>query len=528
MTLVAAVDNETGQEILGEIVPRIFTPPLVVGPPGPCGCGCALTADTSDGFELIEFAELVLNVPPDPWQRFLAIHGLELLADGRPRFRRVLVLVARQNGKTYFMSILANYWMFLRGPLKILGSSTKTAMAVKAWKQAIAHAQAIPELAAEIPVGRGRGIKTGSGQESWTLANGSRYEPVASNEEGGRGDSLDRVLADEFRQHRDYSAYGAAYHAMRARPYAQFWGISSMGDDRSVVLNDLRDSAIGYIESGEGDERLGVFEWSAPLGSDALDPYAIAQANPNVNRRFPMSDILAEARAVLVKGGEALTDHLTEVMNIRVPALDAAVDAAAWKLSAVPGSIGALRGSLAACVDVSRDEQHASLVLAAPMPDGRIRLEVARVWDGPTAPADMEADLPALVAAIKPRALGWFPNGPAAASAASLAERKGRTSWPPRGVTVSEIRGEVSATCMGFAALVRSMGVVHSDEPLLTAHVTGSEKLRRGDVWVFSRKGAGHCDGAYAAAGAAHLARTLPVAPDIRLSLPRAARESGE
>jgi len=529
---IEAVDNETGEAILGSIMPRLFTPPLVTGLPGPCGCGCALTPETSDGFEAVEFAERVLMVPPDPWQRWLTIHALELLPDGRPRFRRVLVLVARQNGKTYLLSILTNYWMYLCGPMLVLGSSTKTSMAVKAWKQAIAHAKQAPELAKEIPEGRGRGVKTGSGQEAWQIVNGSRYEPVASNEDGGRGDPLDRVISDELRQHRDYSAYGASYHAMRARPYGQWWGISSMGDDRSVVLNDLRDNAITFIETGVGDERLGLFEWSAPTGADLLDPRAICQANPNAGRRFPISDILAEARAALKKGGEMLTDHKTEAMNIRVPILDAAIDAAAWALAASPGSIKTLRGSLAAVVDVSYDGLHATLVLAAPMPDGRIRLEEAGAWtssaeDGP-AVTQMEAALPALLARIKPQAFARVP-GPSDASSAALDENKKRVQWQPRGVKIEKITGaQVPGMCMAFAALVTGGNIVHSDQPLLNDHATGAEKLYQGDVWRFSRRGAGHCDGMYAAAGATLLARTLP-APARLMSVSKLRKtESGD
>lgn len=523
-----AVDNDTGEVILGSILPRVFTAPLVIGPPGPCGCGCALTPETSDGFEAVEFAERVLMVPPDPWQRWLTIHAMELLPDGRPRFRRVLVLVARQNGKTYLLSILTNYWMYLCGPMLILGSSTKTAMAVKAWKQAIKHAQASPELAKEIPEGRGRGIKTGSGQEAWEIVNGSRYEPVASNEDGGRGDGLDRVISDELRQHRDYSAYGASYHAMRARPYAQWWGISSMGDDRSIVLNDLRDSAMTYIETGVGDERLGLFEWSAPTGADLLDPHAICQANPNAGRRFPISDIQAEARQALAKGGEMLTSHKTEAMNMRVPMLDAAIDPAAWALGTVPGPISALRGSLAAVADVSYDGLHASLVLAAPMPDGRFRVEEAGKWvsspeDGP-AVTQMEAALPDLLAKIKPRVFARVP-GPSDAASASLDENKKKMQWQPRGVNIEKITGgQVPGMCMAFAALVSAGSVVHSGQPLLTDHVTGAEKLHQGDVWRFSRRGAGHCDAAYAAAGAVGLARRLP--PPPRLARPTSRRRA--
>jgi hypothetical protein len=57
---------------------------------------------------------------------------------------------------------------------------------------------------------------------------------------------------------------------------------------------------------------------------------------------------------------------------------------------------------------------------------------------------------------------------------------------------------------------VVSRRVLHSGDPLLTAHVTGAQRLRQGDAWRFQRQGAGHCDAAYATAGAVHLARTLP------------------
>ena len=122
----------------------------------------------------------------------------------------------------------------------------------------------------------------------------------------------------------------------------------------------------------------------------------------------------------------------------------------------------------------------------------------------------MQTELPGLVKKIKPATIGWFPSGPAAAAAATLAERKGRTSWPPPGVTVQEIRGEVTAVCMGLAEEVKGARVLHADEPLLTTHVTAAAKLWQGDAWRFSRKGEGHCDAAYAGAGAVHLARTLP------------------
>ena len=99
--------------VFGSTTPRLWTPPLVTGPAGPCGCGCALTPETSYGFDVVTFAAVVLRRPLDPWQRWLVIHAGELLADGRPRFRRVLVIVARQNGKTEVCVVLALFWLFV-------------------------------------------------------------------------------------------------------------------------------------------------------------------------------------------------------------------------------------------------------------------------------------------------------------------------------------------------------------------------------------------------------------------------------
>jgi hypothetical protein len=91
--------------------------------------------------------------------------------------------------------------------------------------------------------------------------------------------------------------------------------------------------------------------------------------------------------------------------------------------------------------------------------------------------------------------------------------------WPPRGVRVEEITSEVTGVCMSFAADVKADLVEHGDDPLQNAHVLGADKLPvgGGEVWRFMRVNrdrdapqAPHVDAAYAAAGAVHLARTLP------------------
>src|SRR5262249_11743494 len=140
-----------------------------------------------------------------------------------------------------------------------------------------------------------------------------------------------------------------------------------------------------------------------------------------------------------------------------------------------------------------------------------------------------------LLVRIKPRMFGWFPNSPAAALAAELRTRKGRVGWPPPGVVVEEIRGEVAAACMGFAALGSTGQIAHSGDPLADDHLRNAGRIYAGNPWTFVRQRAvvvtgddeedepekvGHVTAAYALAGAAHLARTVPAPRAVTLPSP--------
>ncbi len=498
--LLTRSTNSVPGVLLGRTEPRLWTPPL------------RDLADPSAtyGHDVIDFARDVLGHPLDPWQEWAVIHGGELLPDGvTPRFSTVLLLVARQCGKTELCVVLALFWLFVEHRPLVLGTSTKLDYAKESWKKAVKLARRVPWLAQEIPARAG--VRETNGEQELTTVNDCRYKIAASNAEGGRSLSIDRLILDELRQHTSYGAWDAAEPATSARPGSQIWALSNAGDDKSIVLNDKRAEALAAIESGE-DTDLCLLEWSAPEDADPEDLEALAQANPNLGYRKDAKKLLANARRAVRTGGEALTGFRTESMCIRVKQLNPAIDPGAWRRCLDPGDMASVRSRTALCLDVAPDSLHATLVAAAVLPDGRVRAEVVSAWDGLGCTDKLTRDLPQLLARVRPQALGWLPNGPAASLAAVLADRRkaGRPGWPPPGVAVAEIRTEAAASCMGLAELVTAGQVAHSDDPLLNAHIGGAERLRRGDSWVFSRKGDGHCDAAFALAGAVHLARTLP------------------
>lgn len=490
----------------GSTEPRIWTPPLR-----------ELTEDTSYGFEVIDFAETI-GWPLDPWERWAVIHGGELLEDGTPRFRFLLIIVARQNGKTLLFRVLTLWWMFIGQYRLTLAAHTSRDMAKQSWQETINMAMETPLLAREL--GR-RPVVKQVGEEDFVTLAGAHYRFGAANRRLGRGNTVQRVGLDEIREHQNFDAYDAVINAGNAVRDFQAVAITNMGDDRAVVLDTLREEAMAFIETGQGDHRLGILEWSAPPGSRPDDPAALAAANPNLGRRIDLDVLQGAAIKAIRQGGEMLARFRTEVLCQRVHTLDPAVDPERWAAAGydpdarpplldVGVDLAQHRRQTALCLDVSLDGTHATLVAAARI-DGVTYVEVAKRWQGFGCTAAVRAELPGIVGRIRPRVFAWFPDGPAAAVAAALSTKQPGRVWPPPRAEVAELLGETTAVCMGLAEQVATGEVRHPRDAMLTAHVEQGQKLQRGESrWIFARAGSKPIDGLYALAGAVHAARTLP------------------
>lgn len=502
-----------GDVVRGSTTPRLWTPPLR-----------ELTPETSYGFELCGFADDI-GTPFDPWQRWVAVHMGELLPDGRPRFRIVVILVSRQNGKTFFGKVLSAWWLFvdLPGsryspdePLTVLAISSKVEYAKEILEGTLAISQNSPLLAAELPPGA---YYRGVGEQRVSTINNTRMKIAAANDSAGRSLTVDRLLIDELRKQQTFTAWAAAEPTTSSVPGSQIVCLTNQGDAKSVVLDAHRKAALEFIETGKGDSTIGLFEWSAPDGADPTDVEALAASNPNLNSpdgRNPLSNLMGNALRAKAAGGEELAKFRTESMCQRVHVLDPAIDPDKWDDcgDADMPELVTWRDRVAAFLDVSLDQKHATLIGCAWV-DEVAYLETIKAWNGEGCTAEVRRDLPGLVRTVRPRVFGYLPGGPAASIAVALSKpRKGkarRYGLPP-GVKVEAITSDVVQVTMGFADLVTAQQVVHPEDPMMTAHIKAAQKLWRGDGWVYARKSAGPIDGAYAAAGAVHLARNLPPA----------------
>jgi hypothetical protein len=500
--------------IKGKTTPRLFTPPLR-----------PLNRHTSDGYDVCDFAEMS-GEPLLPWERWAVIHALELLPGGDYRFRIVIIIVARQNGKSTLKRTVTLWRMYMQPKCRILGIAQDLSLARDQWQLCQETIHESPDLEAEWG-----NVRNVNGDERFWLANKARYAIKAPNRKAGRGGSNDEVNIDELREHHDWKSWAAVSKTTQAKANGQIWCMSNAGDDQSVVLNQLRDSALT-----SRDPTIGLFEWSGEYEDDGsrycdIDDWKqIAQANPGLG-------YIISAAAIRTSMADPPEIYRAEVLCQRVRHLSGAIDMTAWAACCDPSvTMDSLRKRLAVCFDVAPDGRHATLAVAARTTDGRVRGEIAAAW--PTAEA-ARSELPELLTRMKPAVIAWYPSGPAGAVAPVFRDpgRKpvkledaasGRPSYVDiTGATVNE-------ACMGLASLVKGRMVLHNDDPLLNSHTGAAAPLKSGDGWRFARKmpekaseeaeaqedaPRGHVDAAYAFAGAVHYALLLPEPKRARIRL---------
>ena len=283
----------------GSETPRIFTPPLR-----------KLTGRTSLGFAVIEFAETVLLLTLIPWQKWLLIHMLELRPDNLLRFRTVLVLAARQNGKSTISQVLALWFMYVYGVALVIGTAQDLDVAEEIWQGAV-------DLITEVDPESDEPVRPElldlldkviqvNGKKALVLKTGERYKVKAANRRAGRSLSGDLILLDELREHQNWDAWAALTKTAMARAMALILALSNAGDETSVVLSYLRKMAHAALGDPDGinvvqdpvsllpdvddlddyevddDDSLAIFEWSAPPGCAIRDRDGWAAANPSL------------------------------------------------------------------------------------------------------------------------------------------------------------------------------------------------------------------------------------------------------
>lgn len=262
----------------GKTEPRLFTPPLR-----------KLTKKTSLGYLAIAYANEVLEMELYPWQEWVLIHALEIIGDlskeWKFRFRTVVIMVSRQNGKTAISKVIASFFLNVLQVESVFGTSLSMDKAEEVWEAVILDQESHKALAQDIKT-----VARRNGGKKLVLTGNRTYKVGAPTRRAGRGDANDLVMLDEVREQRDWETWSASVSSTNAKPNGMVMCFSNAGDPDSIVLRQLRSQAMEKINGTKANDfggdvdsdSLGWFEWSAPDKAETGDMEALAQANPSL------------------------------------------------------------------------------------------------------------------------------------------------------------------------------------------------------------------------------------------------------
>lgn len=475
----------------GSEQPRVFTPPLR-----------ELTPETSLGFSVIQFATDVLEMRLLPWQKWLLVHMLELLPDNSLRFRTVVVLVARQNGKSTLSQVLALWFMYVYGVRLVLGTAQDLDTAEEVWQGAV---DLVTELDEEDQPMRQElfalldKVVMVNGKKSLNLKSGERYKVKAANRRAGRGLSGDLVLLDELREHQSWDAWGAITKTTMARAMALVLALSNAGDATSIVLRYLRKMAHAAVGDPDGlsidgdaasllpvagefeaedvelgdEESLAIFEWSAPPGCSVSDRDGWAQANPSLGHTITERTIASACKTdpEWVFRTEVLCQWSDGSLEGPFPPLS-------WESCLDPKSQIPEGSPISAAVDVSWDRSMAHIAFCGIRTDGLPHVEIVASRAGTewVKPWLEERIVKAKVTHITIQANG----APASSLMAELETLKTKM--------VPWAGPDIAKACGAFYDSVRLGGIRRLPQPVLDVPAATAKVRALGEAWTWDRK----------------------------------------
>jgi hypothetical protein len=263
-------------------------PPTVVGSWGP---------------EVAWWAERELAIRLDRWQRLAINRALAVDANDLLVHQHYLISTGRQNGKTAIVRSLVG-WALTAGETpdwrSILGLAHDKKQARIPYELVLAD---LAPIKRRFPRGglaltRYLGIRSDLYGRHREYHTGSRESRNAI-----RGTTNDLGVFDEVRTQVNYETWNALEPTTTARPDPLIVGLSTAGDDRSILLREWWERGIRIIDGAEPFSGFGMTWYAADDDDPPDDPRAWRKANPALAEGRLRERVIRSSLYSLTAGG---------------------------------------------------------------------------------------------------------------------------------------------------------------------------------------------------------------------------------
>jgi phage terminase large subunit-like protein len=240
--------------------------------------------DDTDGDFVADYAESLLHVAKGPhagtpltftdWQRWLLDSLLERRLDGRLRYRRALIGLARKNGKSLLGSSLALYQLTeSTEQAEVYAAAGDRQQARIVFNEAKWQVQNAPELAQHCKVYRDAIEYPSTGSIFRVLSADARLQQ-------GLNPSL--VIFDEVHVQPNHDLWDAITLGSGARVDPLVVGITTAGHDQETLCGELYRYGQQVVTGDIDDPSFGFWWWEAEENTPVDDVDGWHASNPNL------------------------------------------------------------------------------------------------------------------------------------------------------------------------------------------------------------------------------------------------------
>jgi phage terminase large subunit-like protein len=285
-----------------------------------------------------DFANRALNgdarIRLEPWEQFIIweIEGWRR-ADGRRRFTRAYIEVARKNGKTTFGAALANFHFFADKPREegpeVYFAATKQEQASLAWSEAGRQIRRNRNLA---PLAKLYASK----QRIVIPETAAMMRPLGRDSDTEDGLNPSFALIDEYHAHPDAGLIDVLESGMGARSQPLTLIITTAGTNYTGPCHEEHERLQKMLEGSlpPVDHFFGVI-YTLDEGDDWKNPRIWGKANPNLGVSVK-EDYLKERIALAAAYPSKVRDVKTKNLNIWCQSALGWISAEQWKQCAAP------------------------------------------------------------------------------------------------------------------------------------------------------------------------------------------------